>query len=389
MPDQAPGKRFFILAEDLPAPYSEPARPSGSQMIARDGRMPLVPEGFGINLFAQNIDNPRHLLALSQTQVLVSQQQRGEVMVLDDADADGTAGRASVVVRGMDQPYGLAMVQQGEFAGDVLIADVRGIWRLPLASGGDALVAVTGTGVFGTPRGHITRSLAIHPETGEIYSGVGSISNIDVEPAVKASIQLFDPDGSNQRTFASGMRNPTGIGFHPETGKLWSMVQERDGMGDNLVPDYFTEVEEGDFFGWPYAYSGGFPQPQFAENAPEGLIETTRTPSVLFTAHSSAMDFVFVPDSWPEDWQGDAIAALRGSWNRNAPTGYKLVRVLFEDGEPTGAYENFVTGFWVSGTDAAEVWGRPSNLGLLPDGSLLVADDPGGTIWRTTPPQPD
>jgi len=266
---------------------------------------------------------------------------------------------------------------------------VRGIWRLPLASGGGELVAVTGTGVFGTPRGHITRSLAIHPETGEIYSGVGSISNIDVEPAVKASIQLFDPDGSNQRTFASGMRNPTGIGFHPKTGKLWSMVQERDGMGDNLVPDYFTEVEEGDFFGWPYAYSGGFPQPQFAENAPEGLIETTRMPSVLFTAHSSAMDFVFIPDSWPEDWQGDAIAALRGSWNRSAPTGYKLVRVLFEDGAPTGAYENFVTGFWVSGTNAAEVWGRPSNLGLLPDGSLLVADDPGGTIWRITPPQLD
>jgi len=225
----------------------------------------------------------------------------------------------------------------------------------------------------------------VDPKTGEIYVGVGSMGNIAEEPVPKATIQLFDPQGGNQRTFASGMRNPTGIGFHPGTGRLCSMVQERDGLGDPMVPDYFTEVNAGDFFGWPYQYTGGFPQPEFANDTPAGLPKT-KMPSLLFAAHSSAMDFVFVPPAWPSDWHGDAIAALRGSWNRGEPTGYKLVRIRFKDGSPTGEYENFVTGFWVSGDGPAEVWGRPSNLELMPDGALLVADDTGGTIWRIAPP---
>jgi glucose/arabinose dehydrogenase len=309
---------------------------------------------------------------------------------LKDSIGDGAADIVRDWARGLAQPYGMALVPLGEHAGDLLVADTNAIWRVPY-EGGDSLsgdgVAVTGTGVFGSARGHSTRSLLVDPETGAMYVGVGSMSNLGEEPEVKASIQRFDADGTNQTTFASGLRNPTGMAWNPATGALWTMVQERDGMGNELVPDYLTEVNEGDFFGWPYAYTGGLPQPGLASLAPEGLLDDVELPDVLFEAHSSAMDVAFIPDSWPEQYRGDAIAALKGSWNREDPTGYKLVRVFFENGEATGEYENFANGFWVAGNGPAEVWGRPANLEFLADGSLLVADDTGGTIWRIWPPE--
>jgi len=384
--DQLMGKLFHVVPEDLPAPYAEPSPSQPSRTVPRQGRVPIVPEGFSISLFADNIPGPRRLLVIDRKTVLVSLQGRGEVVALVDTNGDGAADTVKSLVSGMAQPYGLARPTIGPYAGDILIADTRGIWHLSL-TGPANLEPVTAAGVFGPPRGHVTRSLAIDPKTGDLYVGVGSMSNLAEDPPPKASIQRFVPDGSHQRTFASGMRNPTGIGFNPATGKLWSMVEERDGLGDRLVPDYFTEVDDGDFFGWPYAYTGGLPQPEFQGRTPSGM-KPVKRPSLLFEAHSSAMDFVFLPDSWPKDWQGDAIAALRGSWNRGEPTGYKLVRIRFADGRPLGGYQNFVTGFWVAGDGPAEVWGRPSNLDLMPDGSLLVADDTGGTIWRITPPSP-
>ena len=201
----------------------------------------------------------------------------------------------------------------------------------------------------------------------------------------RATIQAFDADGSNQRTFADGTRNPIGIGFRPGTDELWAIVQERDGLGNRLVPDYFTRVEEGDFYGWPYAYTGSNPQPQFASLAPEGRIEEAQVGDVLFEGHSAAMDFAFAPEGFGEEYAGDAFVALKGSWNRADPTGYKVVRVPFEDGEPTGSYENFLAGFWVEGDDRAVVWGRPADLAFLPSGAMLVADDTGGTIWHVAP----
>lgn len=381
--DQQPGKTFHIKAEDLPTPYAEASGANSSQIVAREGRQPVVPEGFSVNLFAQNLAGPRRLLVIDDRTVLVSLQRRGDVIALTDTNGDGTADEQRTLASGLVQPYGLGLLPSGPHKGDLLIADARAIWRLPL-SGGAKPVLYSSDGVFGAPRGHITRSLAIDPATGALYVGVGSMSNIGVEPEVKASIQVFDADGRNQRTFATGLRNAIGIGFHPQTGKLWVTVQERDGMGDRLVPDFFTEVESGDFFGWPYAYTGGFAQPEFAGRTPPGM-KPVKMPSVLFEAHSSAIDFAFVPATWPKAWQGDAIVTLRGSWNRANPTGYKLVRVPFENGEATGTYENFVIGFWVGGESPAQVWGRPSNLEFTPSGALLVADDPGGTIWRIVP----
>lgn len=381
--DQQPQKSFHVEADRLPQPYADTSGANSSQIVPRNGREPMVPKGFKVNLFAQNLEGPRRLLVLDQKTVLVSLQRRGEVIALTDENADGVADKQRTLATGLVQPYGLGLLPAGPHQGDLLIADARAIWRLPLAA--NALpVPYTAQGVFGAPRGHITRSLAIEPATGRLFVGVGSMGNIGVEPEVKASIQVFDADGRHQRTFASGLRNAIGIGFQPGTGKLWVTVQERDGMGDRLVPDYFTKVADGDFFGWPYAYTGGFAQPEFVGRTPKDM-KPVKMPSVLFEAHSSAIDFAFVPASWPREWQGDAIVALRGSWNRANPTGYKLVRVPFENGKAVGTYQNFVTGFWVGGESPAQVWGRPSNLEFMPDGALLVADDPGGTIWRIVP----
>ncbi len=250
---------------------------------------------------------------------------------------------------------------------------------VPGAYGAELL---TKKGVFGIPVGHQNRHLAIDPKTGGLYVGVGSAGNLGVEPEPKATIQRFDADGSNQTTVASGTRNPTALAFHPQTGELWAVVQERDGLGDNLPSDYLIRVQQGGFYGWPYAYIGKHPQPGFAQLAPD-KVEATITPDLLVPGHSSLLDLVFYDaDQFPAEYKGSLFVALKGSWNRSIPTGYKVVRVPFKDGRPEGYYENFATGFWASGEQRAEVWGRPAALAVAKDGALLVADDTGGTIWR-------
>jgi glucose/arabinose dehydrogenase len=241
---------------------------------------------------------------------------------------------------------------------------------------------ITRKGVFGIVQGHANRPLAIDPRSGALLVGVGSSGNIGVEPEIKASIQRFEPDGSGQTTFASGLRNATGLAFHPDTGELYTVVQERDGMGDRLVPDFLTRVERGAFYGWPYAYIGPNPQPGFAQMRPD-KVKASMVPDLLFEAHSSAMDIVFyTAEQFPAGFRGSALVVLRGSWNRSEPTGYKVVRVPFKDGRPEGYYENFVTGFWTSGRSPAEVWGRPAALAVTRAGALLIADDIAGAIWH-------
>lgn len=387
-PDQEPGKRFEIKAADLPKPYADKAASNGSDVLERGESKPIAPKGFSVTLFAEKLQNPRKLLALGNGDVLLAEQKAGTLTFLRDGDGDGKADIVAPFADGFDQPYGMAIVPIGEFKGQLLVADRRAIWRLPFKEGDQQPegkpVAVTELGVFGSGGGHSTRSLAVDPKDGSMYVGVGSAGNIGEEKAPRATIQRFDADGGNQTTFVAGTRNPVGIHFQPGTGRLWGVVQERDGLGSDLVPDYLAEMSNGDFYGWPYAYSGGKPQPDFADRAPD-KVKATKLPALLFQAHSSAIDFAFVPDSWPEEWHGDAIAALRGSWNRAKPTGYKLVHVKFAEGKPLGWYENFLTGFWVSGAGPAEVWGRPSSVAFLPDGGLLVADDTGGTVWKVMP----
>jgi glucose/arabinose dehydrogenase len=287
-------------------------------------------------------------------------------------------------MEGALNPFGIATIPTGDLKGDLLLVDQDAVYRLPLKSVGFHIGQVTPDGHFGDIAGHIAHEVAIDPKTLEVYVGVGSASNLAEEAPVKATIQRFNLDGTGGTTFAIGLRNVTGMDFEPTTGALYAVVMERDGMGNELVPDFLTRVDEGDNFGWPYQYLGGFVQPEFKD---KGLkLAAAKLPDVLFEAHSAPLDLAFIPDSWPEEYRGDALVALHGSYGASEPTGYKVVRVHFEDGKPTGTYENFMTGFWVSGEAPAEVWGRPAALVFGLDGGLYVSDDLGNTIWKVMPP---
>lgn len=402
--DQAIGQRFEIRADQLPKPFEGPIVRNPPLIVDRENRAPAVPDAFEVSLFADKLDNPRQALVLPNGDLGVVSQGSGTIFILRDADQDGRAEWIERFAAGFNKPNGIA-----HRAGELLVADQEGIWGLTYQDGAirsqgtqprraadvppeqrkpdpvmDGQKLITARGVFGGVQGHANRDLEIGPN-GQLYVGVGSAGNLGVEPEPKATIQRFSADGKEQTTIASGVRNPVGLAFHPETGALWATVQERDGFGDQLVPDYLIQVQEGGFYGWPYAYTGNHPQPGFATMAPD-KIAASIAPDLLFEGHSAAMDFVFLTgERVPPDYRGDAIVALKGSWNRSKPTGYKVVRVKFEQGRPVGWYDNFMTGFWTEGEDRALVWGRPADVALAPDGTLFVVDDTGGTIWRVTP----
>src|SRR5438552_7331209 len=371
------GRRFHIDPNDLPAPKTGAIVTNRSLIVPFDGQALQVPPGFTATPFATGLANPRRLLVLPNGDVLVAEQSAGYLTLLRD-DGEGHAKWIDRHVEDLNRPYGLAW--RGD---ELLVADQDGIWRVPHVVGAlragrpvppqradqlppDQRKPVPGAygaemltkkGVFGITVGHQNRHLAIEPKSGALYVGVGSSGNLWVEPEPKATIQRFDADGSNQTTVASGMRNPTALRFHPDTGELWAVVQERDGLGDNLPSDYLIRVQQGGFYGWPYAYIGKHPQPGFASLAPD-KVNATIAPELVFQAHSSLLDLLFyTADQFPPEYQGSMFVALKGSWNRPEPTGYKLVRVPFKDGKPEGYYENFATGFWVAGEHRAEVWG--------------------------------
>ena len=293
--------------------------------------MPIVPDGFTVTLFADGLPHPRRIAVLPDDTVFVVQQNTGQIIGLADKDGDGVAEIGGIYGENLAQPFGLAVAPAGPFAGDLLMSDPVAIYRLPLTGG--EVATLTARGAFGDPAGHITRALAIEPGTGAIFVAVGSMSNLAEEPEVKATIQRLEPDGSGQATFARGLRNATGLAFAPN-GDLYAVVMERDAMGDALVPDFFAKVSEGDDFGWPYQYAGGIVQPEFSDGSSKRA--AAKLPEVMFEAHSAPMDVIFLPDTWPEDYRGDAIVALKGSSNREIPTGYKLVRIDFADGAPGG-----------------------------------------------------
>ena len=396
------GRRFHFDPADLPPPKTGPIVTDRSLVIPYAGQTLQVPPGFVAEPFATGLTNPRRLLVLPNGDVLVAEQSAGYITLLRD-DGEGHAKWIDRHVEDLNKPYGLAW--QGDH---LLVADQDGIWAVPHVvgalrpgrpvptqradqvppeqrkgvPGAYGAELITGKGVFGIVQGHQNRHMVLDPKTGALFVGVGSSGNLGVEPAPKASIQRFDADGSNQTTYATGTRNPTALTFHPDTGELWALVQERDGLGDNLPSDYLIRVQQNGFYGWPYAYIGKHPQAGFANLAPD-KVAASITPDLLFQAHSSVLDLVFYTgDQFPAEFKGSLFVALKGSWNRSVPTGYKVVRVPFKDGRPEGYYENFATGFWASGDSRAEVWGRPAALAIAKDGALLVADDTGGTIWR-------
>jgi len=396
------GRKFRIDPNELPKPKTSAVVTNRSLTLPFNGQTLQVPKGFTATVFASGLANPRRLLVLPNGDVLVAEQSAGYVTLLRD-DGTGRAGWMQRHVEDLNRPYGLAWQDD-----HLLVVDQDAIWKVPHVIGNlragrpvppqradqlppDQKKPVPGAygaemltkkGVFGITVGHQNRDIKIDPKTGALFVGVGSSGNIGVEPEPKATIQRFDADGSNQKTYASGTRNPTALAFHPDTGDLWAVVQERDGLGDNLPSDYLIRVQQGGFYGWPYSYIGPHPQPGFAELAPE-KVKAAITPDFLFEAHSSLLDLAFYQgDQFPAEYKGSLFVALKGSWNRSVPTGYKIARVPFKDGKPEGWYENFATGFWASGEQRAEVWGRPAAIAVAKDGALLVADDTGGTIWR-------
>ena len=368
-----------------------------------NGQTLQVPPGFTATPFATGLVNPRRLLVLPNGDVLVAEQSAGYLTLLRD-DGEGRAKWIDRHVEDLNKPYGLAWRDD-----ELLVADQDGIWRVPHVvgamragrpvppqkaadvppeqrkpvPGAYGAQMLTKKGVFGIrsgpPEPRIWRSIR-RPARCLSASARPAISASSPSPRRRSSASM--PTARTRRPIASGTRNPTALAFHPQTGELWAVVQERDGLGDNLPSDYLIRVQQGGFYGWPYAYIGKHPQPGFAQLAPD-KVEATITPDLLFQAHSSLLDLVFYDaDQFPAEYKGSLFVALKGSWNRSVPTGYKVVRVPFKDGQPEGYYENFATGFWASGEQRAEVWGRPAALAVAKDGSLLVADDTGGTIWR-------
>jgi glucose/arabinose dehydrogenase len=382
--DEQPGQRYEVRPDRLPAPYATPSVGNAPSRVRRPADATLrVPSGFKVNIFADGLTHARWMTVAANGDVLLAEPRDGKITLLRDADKDGRAELVTTFASGFDRPHGLAI--QGDH---LYVGDEGEVYRLRYrpgdtkASGERELVGARGALVPGG--GHWTRNIAFRPDGSRYYVAVGSASNIDEEPPPRATVQEFKADGSGQRTFASGLRNPVGIAFYPGTSDLYVVVNERDGLGDGLVPDYLTRVQEGGFYGWPYAYIGPNPQPDYAERRPD-LVRKTLVPDLLFEAHSAPLGLVFYDGAqFPVAYKGGAFVALHGSWNSGKPTGYKVVFVPFRDRRPIGYYENFAVGFWAAGERRAQVWGRPAGLAIAADGSLLIADDVGQTIWRVS-----
>jgi len=377
-----PGQHFSVSPADLPAPYATPGVDNSSKVIARPANaLPEVPKGFSIDAYVTGLDNPRFMALAPNGDVFLTQPSEGRVTLLRDGKGEGKADLVTTFAEGFNEPHGLAFR-----SGYLYVADIDKVWRIPYEPGQTKAAAkpepLTAPHALGDGTGHWTRNIAFAPDDKSLFVTVGSASNIDEDPPPRATVQQFDLDGKPLGTFASGLRNPVGISFYPGTSDLYVVVNERDTLGDGLVPDYLTRLQKDGFYGWPYSYLGNHPQPGFAEKRPD-LVAKAIVPDLLFESHSAPLGLVFYGGTqFPKEYKGDAFVALHGSWNAAAPRGYMVARVPFKDGRPQGYYEAFMTGFWASGTNKAEVWGRPVGLAVASDGSLLVADDVGEKIWR-------
>jgi glucose/arabinose dehydrogenase len=381
------GERIQVSPKDLPPPYATRSASNSPRVVTRPpSAAPKAPAGFEVTLFASGLSHPRHLIVAANGDVLLAEPSEDQITLLRDADGDGRAELVQPFVEKLDRPHGLQIHE-----GYLYIGDTERVWRLPYHPGDTKprgpLERVTAEGAIGAGNGHWTRNVAVSADGRQLYVSIGSAGNIAEEQAPRATIQVFalDPQSAaarSQTTFAGGLRNAVGIAFYPGTNRLYAVVNERDGLGDGLVPDYLTEVRQGAFYGWPYSYIGSHPQPNYADRRPD-LVRRAVVPDLLFLSHSAPIGLIFYQGrQFPEEYRGNAFVTLRGSWNASKPVGYQVARVPFRAGKPEGGYEIFLDGFRIGGNDRAEVWGRPAGIAEMPDGSLLVADDTGKTIWK-------
>jgi glucose/arabinose dehydrogenase len=374
---------YEIKPSDLPAPKIETDVNNGPRVIPRpDGAMLNMPPGFEIDTFAEGgFTQPRWMALAPNGDVFLSDARGSKVIVLRDSNNDGRVDERFVFADGLSQPFGIAFWRDYVYVGNTNeITRYRYTPGQTKADGPPEKIAdVPGKGY----REHWTRNILFSPDGKKMYVTVGSESNVSVESdSMRATITEFNPDGTGKRTYASGTRNPIGLAWFPGTQTMWAAVQERDRLGDDLVPDYVTEIKDGGFYGWPFAYMG-FEDPRRKGERPD-LVQKTLTGNVLIQAHSAILGLAFYEGRmFPDEYRGDAFVALHGSWNRTQRTGYKIIRIRFKNGKPVGGYDDFITG-WMLGPDNRDVWGRPVGLLELRDGSLLITDDGANKIWRVT-----
>lgn len=409
---EAPGVEHHITVADLPAPFATPSSGNFPNVVPRPANANLsAPAGFIVKQFASGLNNPRLLRVAPNGDIFVSETGRNRVRVLRAADGADTPSENQIFAEGLERPFGIAFYPLGDDPRWIYIANNNSVVRIPYHSGD---LKASGAAEVVVPKlsdstgGHTTRDVVFSKDGKRMFISVGSGSNVGERMGKKtpaeikeweaehglgaawdsethrANILVTDPEGHQPlRAYATGIRNGVGLAVNPTTGDLWVSTNERDGLGDNLVPDYVTRVKEGGFYGWPWYYMGGIEDPRHAGERPD-LAGKAIVPDVLEQAHSASLQMTFYtarsgPAAFPPEYQGDVFVALHGSWNRATRTGYKVARIHLKDGVPTGRYEDFLTGFVA---DNRSVWGRPVGVTVAHDGALLVTEDAHGTIWR-------
>ncbi|HZH94650.1 MAG TPA: sorbosone dehydrogenase family protein [Flavisolibacter sp.] len=373
----------------MPAP-SESVRKNSKVIGWTEGKKPVAPEGFEVTKFADGLNSPRWIYVAPNGDVLVSQaktnkeQSPNNILLFRDTDKDGNVDIKETLITGLNQPLG--MLIQNNF---LYVGNTDGIYRYPYTAGQTNINAAGQKILDLTPAGynnHWTRNIIANKDGSKLYVSTGSASNVGENGMDKevrrACIIEINPDGSSEKIFASGIRNPVGMGWEPVSGALWTAVNERDHLGDDLVPDYLSSVKEGGFYGWPYAYFGPNEDPRRKGERPD-LVAKTLVPDVPLGAHTASLGLAFYTgNAFPQKYRGGAFIGQHGSWNRSVFSGYKVVFVPFVNGKP-GKPEDFLTGF-IADESRAEVYGKPVGLAVLADGSMLVADDAGNTIWKVS-----
>lgn len=386
---ESPGTRRKITVADLPQPYATKSAGNAPQLVARPAdAWPKAPPGFKVELFASGLDNPRLLRTAPNGDVFVVEAKAGRITMFRGITADGHPKETHVYATGFNKPFGLAFYP-ATHPQWIYVGNTDAVVRLPYKDG-DVAATAKPEHVVDLPHsegGHFTRDIAFSPDGARMYVSVGSKSNVDDPDTTpdeknRADILVFKPDGSDMRIFASGIRNAVGLAVDPDSGELWCSVNERDGLGDNLVPDYITHVQEGGFYGWPWWYMGNHQDPRHAGKHPE-LASKAIVPDVLLNPHNASLQLTFYNGTqFPAAYRGDIFAAEHGSWNRSARVGYEVIRVPRHGGaRASGEYEDFLTGFVLP---SGQAWGRPVGVTTASDGSLLVSDDGGNVIWRVS-----
>jgi glucose/arabinose dehydrogenase len=387
--DEKPGTYRKITVADLPEPYATKGVSNGPKLVPMpNGAWPKAPDGFKVERYAELRDEPREIRTAPNGDLFVSDSTAGKVEIFRGITKDGKPQQESVFATGLKNNFGIAFYPLGDNPQWIYLANTGSVIRYKYHNGDLKATGEPETVIAELPAGggHWTRDLAFSQDGTKLFVSVGSRSNVDnpdTHPAEthRANILEYTPEGKFLKVYAAGIRNPVGIAVNPTTGQLWCSVNERDMLGDNLVPDYITSVKEDGFYGWPWYYMGDHQDPRLAGTHPE-LKGKVTVPDVLLQPHNASLEMTFYQGKqFPSQYYGDIFAAEHGSWNKSVRAGYEVIRVPLDDGKASGVYGDFLTGFV---TDNGDVWGRPVGVATAPDGSLMISDDGSKSIWRVS-----